>query len=324
MCIICVKPQGAKLPDDATIRSMFNHNPHGAGFMFAANGKVHIRKGYMTYDGFRQALTRACEQGADTGALVMHFRITTHGGTCPSNTHPFPLTDNFNELRSLDTTADIGVAHNGIIQIKPRDNTVSDTMEFIASVLTPVSKANPRFYEDSRIRSGIQDCISGSRIVFLTGKGETFMIGNFIESDGCYYSNDSFRPFDQRWLSWYDKWDYDDEKDMPPYSSKKSKKKHGKKAKKQHTQADEHVRKSVRLPWEENARLYVNLMPLSQYETVVSEDGTEYYGIYHAIDAQRRVYFIDPDEGTAMETFDTVLQDIRFDRNNAELFELID
>ena len=40
MCIICAKPQGAKLPTEETLRAMFTHNPHGAGFMYARNGRV--------------------------------------------------------------------------------------------------------------------------------------------------------------------------------------------------------------------------------------------------------------------------------------------
>ena len=47
MCIICVSPRKVRQPSLATIKTMFLRNPHGAGYMFARDGKVHISKGYM-------------------------------------------------------------------------------------------------------------------------------------------------------------------------------------------------------------------------------------------------------------------------------------
>ena len=43
MCIIAAKPIGVKMPNEETIRTMWNNNNDGAGFMCAANGRVHIR-----------------------------------------------------------------------------------------------------------------------------------------------------------------------------------------------------------------------------------------------------------------------------------------
>ena len=42
MCIICVSKSGICQPDESTIRTMFHHNPHGAGYMFARGGRVII------------------------------------------------------------------------------------------------------------------------------------------------------------------------------------------------------------------------------------------------------------------------------------------
>ena len=47
MCIICVSPRKVRQPTLATIKTMFLRNPHGAGYMFARDGIVHISKGYM-------------------------------------------------------------------------------------------------------------------------------------------------------------------------------------------------------------------------------------------------------------------------------------
>ena len=47
MCIICVSPARTRQPSVSQIKNMFARNPHGAGYMFARNGLVHIHKGFM-------------------------------------------------------------------------------------------------------------------------------------------------------------------------------------------------------------------------------------------------------------------------------------
>lgn len=326
MCIICVKPQGVKLPDNSKLQNMFTNNPHGAGFMYTKDGKVEIRKGFMTYADFKLALDKACAEGADAGAMVMHFRITTHGGTCPQNTHPFPLTDNIGELRSLATNCDVGVAHNGIINIKTRNKETSDTQEFIASVLTPVYKCDPKFWESERIRNGIAEAINGSRMAILTGAGEVCMIGNFIVNDGCCYSNDSFEPFDSRWFNWLDELDKLDggSRDCPPWSGKHKRKtkRQRKLEKKAKMAAATDTRESVRMPWEQYSTIILKLMPLAPNEYVVGEEGVEYEGPYHAIDGMGRIFYIDPENAFAYETYDTVQNGKRYDKRLAEYYEL--
>ena len=58
MCIICSSKTGVRQPTFGTIRTMFGNNPHGAGYMFARDGKVHIRKGFMDVDSLLDALRR--------------------------------------------------------------------------------------------------------------------------------------------------------------------------------------------------------------------------------------------------------------------------
>jgi hypothetical protein len=56
MCIAIYKPKGEEVSKDR-LRNSFNRNPHGAGFAFAEGaGKVHIRKGFFTFDQFWKAL----------------------------------------------------------------------------------------------------------------------------------------------------------------------------------------------------------------------------------------------------------------------------
>lgn len=201
MCIIAAKPVGIDMPSDDIIANMWYGNSDGAGFMWAEKGLVHIRKGFMTYDDFLRALDdfRLSHDERMT-ALVMHFRITTHGGTKPANCHPFPIADSVGLLSKLDTKCELGVAHNGIINIEPRKG-ISDTMEYIISQLAPLHRAVPEFYRDKNLVQMVRNA-TGSRLAFLNGRGEIYTIGDFIEDKGIKYSNSSFKWSTRRDFAW--------------------------------------------------------------------------------------------------------------------------
>lgn len=203
MCIIAAKPAGKAMPTRDTIRTMWAANPDGAGVMYALDGKVRIEKGFMKLSDLERHLD-ALAQKTDLTAtgVVLHFRITTHGGTRPENCHPFPLTDSLARLRMTRTTTTVGIAHNGIISITPRDQTISDTMEYIASQLAPLGRALPRFWENPDAMTMIQNAIQ-SRMVFLTGDGAIYKTGAFIEHDGVFYSNYSYEGYNRRFSSFY-------------------------------------------------------------------------------------------------------------------------
>lgn len=204
MCIIAAKPAGIAMPSDETIETMWYANPDGAGFMYAKDGRVQIEKGFMSLDAFTSALARAAKETdlAATG-VVLHFRIATHGGTKPENTHPFPVSGSMAALRKLRVTTDLGVAHNGIIRtVIPRDKNTSDTMEFIASELSLLYKGCPKFYEDKNLMQLVEE-LCGSKLAFLLGDGSIHTVGRFNECGGILYSNYSYEPYKPKYLSSY-------------------------------------------------------------------------------------------------------------------------
>lgn len=204
MCIIAAKAKGVAMPDDQTIENMWYGNSDGAGFMYAENGKVYIRKGFMEYSQFRKALDElAATHDMTQLPLVMHFRITTHGGTKPANCHPFPITDSVGVLSKLETKCRVGVAHNGVIDITPRKG-ISDTMEYIASQLAPLSRAVPEFYKNKHLIEMIYNA-TGSRLAFLTRDGSIYTVGDFIEDGGMLYSNTSYR-YSRSWRDFNYSW----------------------------------------------------------------------------------------------------------------------
>lgn len=229
MCIIAAKPAGVAMPDDRTLENMWYANPNGAGLMYpttqvvkhkgkrTATKVVQIEKGFMKLE---QLTARLDELGKtmDLTAtpVVLHFRITTHGGTCPENTHPFPVTDSIGVLQKLRSTSTLGVAHNGIIHsVTPRKG-ISDTMEYVATQLAPLTKALPSWYENKDALRLVENAI-GSKLAVLTPEGSIHLIGKFESDKGIMYSNSTYMG------SWYDKrygcymdggWDWNSYADM--------------------------------------------------------------------------------------------------------------
>lgn len=203
MCIIAAKPAGVPMPSADTIRNMWEGNPDGAGFMYPSvvqgkKGKpkavVQVEKGFMTLTHFTSALEKLAETVDLTATpIVMHFRITTHGGTCPELTHPFPVTSSRGALRKLRATAPVGVAHNGIIHSVTPAKDMSDTSEYVATQLAPLSKALPKFWENPHALELIKNGI-GSKMAILSASGALTTIGDFNEHDGVMYSNYSYEP----------------------------------------------------------------------------------------------------------------------------------
>lgn len=196
MCIICVSQSGIHQPTDATIRTMFRRNPHGAGYMFARDGKVTIHKGFMNIDDFLAAVH--AEHFTAEDSVVYHFRISTQAGVNPAMTHPFPLSNQPRMMRVLDLTCRCGVAHNGIIRLTsdPNNKVYSDTAIFITDYLSQIihRKADLRNPETLNLIWKLAQ----SKFAILDGSGYVATVGHFINDRGLLFSNDSYRN------SWYD------------------------------------------------------------------------------------------------------------------------
>lgn len=203
MCIIAIKKQGMDMPTTETIENMWYSNPDGAGIMWNEKGKVHIEKGFMTLESFEKRLEEINPEKLKDKAVVMHFRITTHGGTCKENCHPFPVTGNRNVLGKPIMNTDLGMAHNGIISaVTPRKG-ISDTMEYDLSQLSIMKKIDPAFYMKDDWLELIENAIE-SKMAFLDPKGNIRTVGIFEEADGILYSNNSYKSYRKRWSSGVD------------------------------------------------------------------------------------------------------------------------
>ena len=197
MCIICVSQSGVRLPNHIELRNMFERNPHGAGFMYARNGRVHIHKGFMTLGEFENALRYSRLTAKDT--VIYHFRISTQAGISPEMTHPFPLSNQRAHMNLLDVSCKCGVAHNGIIRLtsNPNERRYSDTAIFITDYLASILHSVDDLHDQQKLDL-IFD-LAESKFAILDRSGYVATIGNFIEKDGLLFSNDSYKPRKYAW-----------------------------------------------------------------------------------------------------------------------------
>lgn len=197
MCVICVSRKGFQQPDLDTLKTMFRNNPHGAGYMFARSGKVYIKKGFMKEHEFLKAVK--AEEFTPNDVVVYHCRISTGAGVAPKYCHPYPLTNQLEDMFELSTECEIGVVHNGIIhQPDCEPNKYTDTQNFIANYLSWIFEDEDAIHDKSNRRL-ISELTEGSRLAILDGVGNLMLTGQWIDFEDLLFSNTSFLPRRSYW-----------------------------------------------------------------------------------------------------------------------------
>lgn len=216
MCIIVAKEKGIEIPSKETLQTCFENNPDGAGFMYVKDDKVVIDKGYMDFRSFYKRLKKLDRKlHLKDKALVMHFRIGTHGKNDRQTTHPFPISSNASDLKRTYITTDLGVVHNGIIQKYDYENDLSDTQLFIRDVISILKGLNRNFYKDKGTLDMLNR-VTKSKLCFLDTKNDLIYVGDFVKDDnGVRYSNSTYKySYYNDWKDWRD-YDYKDYKYTP-------------------------------------------------------------------------------------------------------------
>lgn len=213
MCIIVYKSATAKFPEKKVLKTCFDNNDDGAGYMYAANGKVYIRKGFMTFKDFWKDLNDSRKKYGDKLPYVMHFRISTQAGINPSICHPYPVSENMDDLYKLRSVATVGIAHNGIISLTSsykKDVPYNDTMKFITDYASLIIDDDPYYYQDAK-KIRLLEQLANSKLAILSADGHCELIGEFVALDGVYYSNYSYiasyaKPYTYSYLTDEDEW----------------------------------------------------------------------------------------------------------------------
>ena len=161
----------------------------------------------MTFAEFADALDAEIPERERTEtAIVMHFRIATHGKVQAACCHPFPVTDNKDELKAACTSARMGLAHNGVIQGRHTSNDWSDTMDFVAKVVTPLMRISQNLIHNTNA----QDLLEGacnSKLALMNHAGEIMLVGQFYDNEGVKYSNTSYQRTVYGWSSYGSIWE---------------------------------------------------------------------------------------------------------------------
>lgn len=228
MCIIVAKNKGVAMPNKEILERCFDYNSDGAGYMFVKNGKVHINKGFMTFDSFYKSLEKLNKvHNLEEHAIVMHFRISTGGNVDGGNCHPYPITSNEKHLRRTQFITDLGMAHNGIISDYSHKSALfNDTQLFVRDCVSVIKSIKPDFLHDERVMNLLKD-VAGSKLCFLDSDENIHFIGDFIKDKDVYYSNNTYLTYysyprrgSYTYLNGYGSWNgyYDEEQAGTSYS----------------------------------------------------------------------------------------------------------
>ena len=178
MCIIVYKPND-KVINRRTLKSCYESNPDGCGFMYSSNNELKISKGYFGFRSFYRAFRKA-ERANPESDFVMHFRIATSGKTDIINCHPFWVNKG------------LGFAHNGVLS-KLGNTVFSDTHCFTYEVL---SKLPNKFLTITSISELLEDyaVASGSKFAFMDNKGDVTIFNSKagVWEKGIWFSNSSY------------------------------------------------------------------------------------------------------------------------------------
>lgn len=212
MCVIAFSPKGVDIPTVSQIKSMWQHNPDGAGYAYVGKGgKVIYRKGFMKLEELLKEL-EAPERFKNTN-FAIHFRIGTSGENDRATCHPFPISTNFGELRKTEGEVDSVLFHNGILSdggiVSPL---ASDTQDFVVA-MTPLLQK----YNKSKARDYfIGELTEGSRLLVLY-KGNAFKMFGKWEKDGDIWVSNLNYKTDYTWYGsgyyGYHYYGYDDYED---------------------------------------------------------------------------------------------------------------
>lgn len=219
MCIIIVKGSGAELKEE-WLKNSFDKNDNGAGFALRREGKsgdIILRKGFMEYKKFLKEYIQFVKKEDEA---IIHFRIRTSGLTDAENTHPYIISNEYDVLRT--TSSDVVktvMAHNGMLSNVVAKGDLSDTQEFIKLIISDKYILRG-LYKSDAIISLIKEFVGYSKLAFLDSKHGIRMVGSFSESNGCFFSNETYKTskyvynrnalVDRRYAHPYSGYDYQD------------------------------------------------------------------------------------------------------------------
>lgn len=172
MCIIIVKPAGAKMPPKAIINRCATLNPHGFGF--ATKDRIYKTLSYEDF--YRELKTIDRNETA-----ILHFRYATHGSVKEANCHPF-----------RDEESGVSFAHNGVLSIETANDMTDSETAFRTRIVPVIRKYG---FDSNSFDSENYKVIGSSRFAYIDSEGNYRLFGAFFKHGECWYSNRNFLPY---------------------------------------------------------------------------------------------------------------------------------
>lgn len=200
MCIISVCPKGTLKNSEEVknfIKKGFDNNKDGSGFMYKRNGehKITVSKGYFDFNELYFNINNL-NLGIDD-ELVIHHRRSTHGHISKQNCHPYVITNNVEESLKIEvTTIKPCLAHNGVFRnikdLIDLNKDLSDTYAFATKVMS--NKHIMGLFKDDKqmFKLLLSEILYNSKIAVLHPKRDLELLGNFLNQNGYYHSNNGF------------------------------------------------------------------------------------------------------------------------------------
>ena len=179
MCLIIVQPMESPQIPNYILRNAWAENDDGAGYMFAVDGQLIIRKPFHSFRAFRRAYRADYAAHGNVAPFILHFRIATHGKLDKAGTHPHRV------------NGDLGLAHNGILSFLHPAKHESDTALFVRAVLAHRSTAD---ILSADYLASLEMLIgAGNKLAFLSATGEIAIVNEEAGfwDNGLWYSNSS-------------------------------------------------------------------------------------------------------------------------------------
>lgn len=196
MCIIAYSPLGRTIKK-SILKRCFKKHKDGAGIMVRdEDGFIAFSKGLMTFNAFYSEYKDMLLQYPDCEYAV-HFRTGTSGFMPLGCTHPFPITEDEDELHRLVGYSDQAMMHNGIVG--QGDGYLSDTQCYVRDYLYPLQDK----LEIPVVREMIGKHIGSYNKFLIMGIKDTHMIGDWVENKGFFYSNDDYEDYTSKYWNDY-------------------------------------------------------------------------------------------------------------------------
>jgi len=171
MCLLIASTK--KVSNQEWLRNGFTKNNHGAGFAYALEGKLFVKKGFFSFDSFIKEYSEIPEKAK---GVVTHFRLSSGGKIDENNCHPYNITEN------------CVLAHNGVFSNVDSCADYSDTHHLVEDILKPLFSKNTQVLFTSAASYLLSDFIGKwNKLAILNNKGNI----NIVNADEGYWEQDN-------------------------------------------------------------------------------------------------------------------------------------